>query len=60
VEAEPFFPSSKRCSRCKSVKTPLPLWKRTFRCDGCGLVIDRDENAARNLADLATRAHTQP
>jgi putative transposase len=53
VEADPFSPSSKRCSRCGVVKTTLPLWERTFRCDSCGLILDRDENAARNLAALA-------
>ncbi len=52
VKADVFYPSSKRCSRCGVVKTTLPLWERTFRCDACGLVLDRDENAARNLAAL--------
>ncbi|WPD19483.1 IS607 family element RNA-guided endonuclease TnpB [Thermaerobacter composti] len=52
VEAPPFYPSSKRCSRCGAVKTSLPLSQRTFRCEECGLVLDRDENAARNLAAL--------
>ncbi|MCL8207389.1 MAG: transposase, partial [Actinomycetia bacterium] len=53
VEADPFFPSSKRCSGCGAVKDTLPLWERTFRCGACGLVRDRDENAAQNLAALA-------
>ena len=34
------------------VKTNLRLSERTFRCDECGLVLDRDLNAARNLAAL--------
>jgi putative transposase len=34
------------------VKPDLHRWERTFRCEGCGLVLDRDENAARNLAAL--------
>lgn len=59
VEADPGYPSSKRCSQCKTVKTHLPLWERTFRCERCGLVMDRDENAARNLAELAAQGHTQ-
>ncbi len=50
VVADRWFPSSKRCSRCGGVKTALPLGERTFRCDACGLVIDRDRNAAINLA----------
>jgi putative transposase len=35
------------------VKATLRLSERTFRCDECGLVLDRDLNAARNLAGLA-------
>jgi putative transposase len=34
------------------VKAVLPLDMRVFGCEGCGLVIDRDMNAARNLARL--------
>jgi putative transposase len=52
VEADRFWPSSKTCSRCGVVKPDLHRWERTFRCEGCGLVLDRDENAARNLAAL--------
>jgi putative transposase len=48
-----FFPSSKTCSRCGLVKVTLPLEVRIFCCEGCQLVIDRDLNAARNLARLA-------
>jgi transposase len=33
--------------------------QRTFRCDGCGLAIDRDRNAAANLAAWAERNHAQ-
>lgn len=47
-----FFPSSKRCSRCGFIKARLPLGTRAFRCEACELVIDRDLNAARNLARL--------
>lgn len=53
VEADPFYPSSKRCSRCGAVKDTLPLWARTFGCEVCSLILDRDENAAGNLAALA-------
>jgi transposase len=35
------------------VKTKLSLSDRTYRCEPCGLVIDRDLNAARNLSALA-------
>jgi putative transposase len=48
-----FYPSSKRCSACGLVRAELPLRVRVFCCSGCGLVLDRDVNAARNLAALA-------
>jgi putative transposase len=48
-----WYPSSKTCSDCGAVKTKLALSERTYRCDGCGLVQDRDVNAARNLLALA-------
>jgi putative transposase len=53
VMADRFYPSSKTCSACGWVKAKLTLAERTFRCETCGLVIDRDLNAARNLAKLA-------
>ncbi len=53
VTADRWFPSSKTCSGCGAVKAKLALSERTYRCDACGLVIDRDVNAARNLLHLA-------
>lgn len=53
--ADTFYPSSKTCSQCGAVKAKLPLRERVYRCD-CGLVMDRDENAARNLVQLVTRS----
>ncbi|MET8002387.1 IS607 family element RNA-guided endonuclease TnpB [Nonomuraea glycinis] len=50
-----WFPSSKTCSSCGAVKAKLPLRVRTYVCEGCGLSMDRDENAARNLASLVER-----
>jgi putative transposase len=47
-----YFASSKICSRCGLVKATLPLGVQVFCCDACGLMIDRDLNAARNLAQL--------
>ena len=35
------------------MKAKLTLAERTFSCDACGLVLDRDVNAARNLLHLA-------
>jgi len=53
VLADPFYPSSKRCSGCKVVKKHLELSERIFTCDSCGLEIDRDLNAALNLKAVA-------
>ena len=55
VIADRFYPSSKTCSCCGQVKTLLKLSQRTYHCDMCGLVIDRDYNAALNLKNLAAR-----
>jgi putative transposase len=53
VSADRFYPSSKTCSDCGTAKAKLSLSERVFDCDACGLSLDRDENAARNLARLA-------
>ncbi|HEV2373611.1 MAG TPA: IS607 family element RNA-guided endonuclease TnpB [Streptosporangiaceae bacterium] len=53
IIADRWFPSSKTCSGCGHVKTKLALSERTYTCGACGLVLDRDLNAARNLLDLA-------
>jgi putative transposase len=50
--ADRWFPSSRLCSDCGAVKAKLALSERTYHCD-CGLVLDRDVNAARNLLQLA-------
>jgi len=47
--ASRWFPSTKRCSGCGHIKTRMPLKHRTYQCHVCGLVIDRDLNAALNL-----------
>lgn len=51
IEADRFYPSSKTCSRCGHIKRDLKLKDRTYVCPECGLVIDRDLNAAINLAN---------
>ena len=50
VIADRWFPSSKTCSGCGVVKGDLALADRVYECGSCGLVIDRDLNAAINLA----------
>jgi putative transposase len=58
VEADRFFPSSKTCSGCGRRKPNLTLADRTYVCDHCGLTIDRDHNAAINLARLGETHRT--
>ena len=53
VQADRFYPSSKTCSNCGCVKHNLKLSDRTFVCEECGAVIDRDYNAAINLMRYA-------
>lgn len=59
IEAGRFFPSSKICSECGHVKAKLLLSEREYRCERCGMVLDRDVNAARNLAALVLRVGTE-
>ena len=53
IVADRWFPSSKTCSRCGEVKSKLSLSEREYMCHRCGIVVDRDLNAATNLAKLA-------
>ena len=48
-----WYPSSKTCHCCKSIKKDLKLSDRLFKCD-CGYIEDRDFNAALNLRDATT------
>ena len=49
IEADRFYPSSKTCSECGSIKKDLKLSDREYVCTECGCVIDRDKNASINL-----------
>lgn len=49
--ADRWYPSSKACSCCKNIKKDLKLSDRTYNCNVCGLVIDRDKNASINLGN---------
>ena len=49
VKVDRFYPSSKTCSFCGSIKKDLKLSDRTYICPECGSTIDRDYNAAVNL-----------
>ena len=54
-----WYPSSKTCSRCGRVKAKLSLSERVYRCDGCGLIMDRDLNAAVNILVAGSAPETQ-
>jgi len=60
VAADRFYPSSKTCSSCGTAKAKLARGETVFTCDegACGLRLDRDHNAALNLARMAWR-HAQ-
>ena len=51
IYVDRFFPSSKTCSCCGNVKQDLTLSDRVYNCASCGLEMDRDLNAARNILD---------
>ena len=53
IAADRWFPSSKTCSECGEVKSKLSLSEREYICHRCGVAVDRDLNAATNLAKLA-------
>lgn len=50
IQVDRFYPSSKTCSCCGCIKHDLKLSDRTYICNECGTVIDRDYNAALNLS----------
>lgn len=58
IQAPRFYPSSKACSCCGSIKRDLKLSERTYVCPDCGFTIDRDLNAAINLSRY-TDLHSQ-
>jgi putative transposase len=56
VLVDRFFPSSKKCSSCGTVREELTLDERVFVCLDCGYVTDRDYNAAKNIVQEALRS----
>jgi putative transposase len=53
IQADRFYPSSKTCNHCGNIKKDLKLSDRTYICEHCGFTIDRDLNAAMNLANYS-------
>ena len=47
-QVDRFYPSSQICSSC-GYRQPMPLYKRTYKCNNCGMIEDRDINASINL-----------
>jgi len=52
LKIDKWFPSSKTCSKCGNVKDELKLSERSYKCECCGIEIDRDYNAALNIRDI--------
>ena len=57
VFIDKWYPSSKTCSACGAVNESLNLRDRTWRCNGCSIVHDRDRNAAINIYRVGASTH---
>lgn len=55
IKIDKWYPSSKTCSCCGSIKETLELSERTYICEGCGMVLDRDINASINIKNEGKR-----
>ena len=55
VKIDKWFPSSKMCSECGTVKDSLLLSERIYHCEACGTIIDRDYNASINIRNEGAR-----
>lgn len=58
IMVDRWYPSSKTCSNCGIVKAKLSLKERVYHCENsdCGLVMDRDVNAALNIERQAAQS----
>lgn len=57
VVVDRFFPSTRRCSACHSMGPRMDVSVREWACPACGVVLDRDVNAAANLRDEGMRLY---
>jgi putative transposase len=57
VKVDKFYPSSKRCSACGHILDALALDIRVWTCPECGVIHDRDSNAARNVLAAGLAVH---
>ena len=55
IVVDRYYPSSKTCSSCGEVRAKLTLDERVFGCQACGLRLDRDVNASRNIEQEGLR-----
>ena len=55
IKIDKWFPSSKKCSCCGHIKEDLSLNDRTYECEVCGNIIDRDYNASINIKNEGMR-----
>ncbi|MFI2380125.1 RNA-guided endonuclease InsQ/TnpB family protein [Streptomyces sp. NPDC018964] len=56
IAIDRWFPSSKLCSTCGTLRDKMPLNVRTWTCDSCGTTHDRDVNAAKNILAVGLTA----
>ena len=59
IKISRWEPTSQTCSRCGHRDGPQPLSRRAWQCKKCGMIHDRDANAARNILVAAGLAETQ-
>ena len=52
IKIDTYYPSSKTCSNCGCIKENLSLSERTYNCNECGFMIDRDLNASINILNV--------
>ena len=57
--ADRYYPSSKTCSCCGNIKNDLKLKDRIYKCENCGITIDRDINAAINLRNYGQQEYNK-
>jgi putative transposase len=59
IKINRFYPSSKTCSRCSSIKKDLKLSDKVFKCNKCEFISDRDLNAAKNIMSVGVNADSR-
>jgi putative transposase len=55
MKVDKWFPSSKKCNNCGHIHKELTLSDRIYKCSNCGTIIDRDDNASRNIREEVIR-----